>query len=63
MTHYASSWFPGWGGGGEGDMYDCKCDSDRKMIPKKTQTGPMIMCYTRLVDSVKLISTIYIMTF
>ena len=43
---------PGFLAGGGGGIYDCNCDSDRKVIPKKTQTGPMIMCYTRLVDSV-----------
>ena len=63
---YAFSWFPGLGGGG-GGMYGSKCDPDRKVIPKKTQTGPLIMCCTRLVNSVtdyyKWISTVYIMTF
>ena len=59
--------FLGWGGGG-GVMYDSKCDPDRKVIPKKTQIGPLtVMCCTRLVNSVtehyKWISIVYIMTF
>ena len=57
----------GGGEGGGGDMYDSKCNPGRKVIPKKTQTGPLIMCCTRLVNSVtdhyKWISTVYIMTF
>ena len=48
-------------------MYDSRCDPDRKVIPKKTRIGPLIMCCTRLVNSVtdyyKWISTVYIMTF
>ena len=62
--------FPGFlalGRGGGGGMYDSKCDRDRKVIPKKTQIGPLIMCCTRLVNSVtdyhKWINTVYIMTF
>ena len=56
---------PWLGGGG---MYDSKCDPDRKVIPEKTQIGPLtVMCCTRLVNSVtdcyKWISTAYIMTF
>ena len=55
------------GGGGGGGMYDSKCDPDRKVIPRKTQTGPLIMCCAKLVNSVtdyyKWISTVDIMTF
>ena len=42
--------FPGFRGGGRGgggDMHDSKCDPDGKVIPKKTHTGPLIMCCTR----------------
>ena len=69
---YPTMHFPGFlvlggGGGGVRDMYDSKCDPDKKVIPKKTQIGPLIMCCTRLVNSVtdyyKWISTVYIMTF
>ena len=37
------SWLGGRGGGVEVGMYDSKCDHDRKVIPKKTQIGPLIM--------------------
>ena len=40
------------GGGGSGVMYHSKCDHDRKVIQKKTQTNPLIMCCKRLVNSV-----------
>ena len=56
------------GGGGGGGMYDPECGPDRKVIPKKTQIGPLTVMYcTRLVNSVidhyRWISTVYIMIF
>ena len=52
VPHYAFPCFLAWGGGGGGRHVWLQMWSDRKVIPKKTQTGPLIMCCTRVVNSV-----------